>query len=207
MTSTDEHGKNKLRIEFIYRQTSGARFRFKRRKQQLSQGTPLEYGVKVTNIGESVFLGATFSEFKITSSTDEVEIRSNKSFAIPALNCQQSIEIWCDRTVLTFKGTAVVAINIQASNQISEIELYQYDSIHDMDSTFNADKNIWVDVLFIQGELEIIQQKTNDLILWLTIITVLESVFGLNNILKFIGTGLYYLFLGATKLLEYILDI
>ena len=62
-------------------------------------------------------------------------------------------------------------------------------SLNPMEST-----EIWVNVYTVKGEMEVQQQKTNTLILWLTIITVFESLFGLKKTAIEILSGIAFIF-------------
>lgn len=199
---------NKLRIEFIYRPSCNRKhfLRFlKKSEKRISQGLPIEYGLRITNISDSVFSGAMVSGLKVTSTTDKAELQANKSLAVRALNCSESVELWFDKGVIPFKGTASVEAKVLPNETTRTIVTYQRDEIHGTDDTCDR-TNSWVDILYIQGELELIQKKTNDLILWLTIITVWESIFGLNKTIMKILTALHFILSWLLEILQKIIS-
>jgi hypothetical protein len=173
-----------LRIEFIYKPTSvKKRWWHRNSSSSLTQGIPYQFGFRVTNLKSESFPGASLSKAFVRSTTDAAFLSLENECALSALNPNESIDVWCDKGIIPFKGTASVDVLVTPLNAADVIKTFQYDEAHGQDCELNEKPNEWTSIVFIQGELELNQKKTNDLILWLTIITVLESVFGLKNML------------------------
>ena len=95
-----------------------------------------------------------------------------------------------DNFTFRFKDSAWVSLKLKAVGEESAIVTYQYDSNHCSDGVC-ANENEWGEIGFVHGEMETLQQKTNGLILILTVVTVIESVFGMRETIKF-SLGLLY---------------
>lgn len=89
-----------------------------------------------------------------------------------------------DSACLPSKGSATIDAALIPQDE-QTIRTYQYDEFHNTDNIYGK-ANSWKNFIFIQGELEILQQRTNELILALTIITVYESVIGIKASLIFL---------------------
>jgi len=181
----------KLESNFSQKKISQKLPRYKR-QTRFTQGEPYELYFRITNIGTNPTPETTISDFKLRSKTDNVSITSKNSLLIKPLNPNESIETSIDLATITFKGAAWVIIKIAPVNPELTITTFQYDVLHNKDDSYDGENGTWGNLIYIQGELEIAQQKTNTLILILTTVTVIEAVFGMKNTLLALAKIAYY---------------
>ncbi|MBY8928618.1 hypothetical protein J1G34_06145 [Pseudomonas sp. Wu6] len=192
----------KIRVELCPRKIN-PRFFQRRIKTRFTQGEPYELYFRLTNIGSSPTPEFTISNFSMHSKSDNVTLDSPNSLLIKPLNPNEKIEVELDKMTIGFKGGAWVSVNIQATDQANKIHTFQYDSLHNKDAFYEKDES-WGNLIYVQGELEIAQQKTNLLILILTLVTVIEAVFGMKKTLVAIAEAAYYPISQLAKFLEFL---
>lgn len=166
------------------------KFSLPQKKRRFTQGRPIELFIKITNIGKTPTPILEASEFELRSKSDNVAINSHNTVVIQQLNPNESIELSIDKMTIGFKGAAWASLQLTPVSGSCEIQTYQYDCDHEKDEPHTGEGS-WGDLVYVQGELEILQHKTNSLILILTIATVVHSIFGMKEALKFI-VGLAY---------------
>jgi len=176
---------DKLRIEFIHKPKKVRKIKIRIRPLTFPvQNEAFEYGFKVTNIGKRGFMGCDIEKVATRFTTTGTIHDSNKNPHIRALNPGESIDVFFDKITTMDQGTAWISCTLIPVDANSSIETYQHDKNHGTDEAYPGGKNRWEDQYFIQGKMELLQSNTNSYILVLTGITVLEAVFGLQNILK-----------------------
>ena len=173
--------QSKIRIEFIHKPT-GKEWFFKKHAF-LIQNKPFTYGVKVTNISDKVFPGATIKNFQASIKTANLAITSSEEPQIKSLNPKETTELYFDTYTCLHMGALWITCDLLPTGKNHEIKTYQYDKNHKCDEPYNK-INKWAEDCFVQGQLELLQSRTNTLILILTSITVLVAVFGLKYLLK-----------------------
>ena len=193
---------NKIRLEFIFKNSKNKIFNF-RKKNHLVQGEPFEYGFKITNIGDELFSGALLSKFKITLCSMNMVVSSNKKPNIKQLNPNESTEIYFDVVTMAISGPIWIEAEFEAKDKEVTIYTYQYDVNHKNDEKYDV-PNKWAMNDFVQGRLELLQTNTNIQILILTIITVLEGIFGLENIIRKTFSILGCIFKGISDFFLYL---
>jgi len=201
MDDTNKPGY-KIRFELCPRKIS-PRFFQRKIKTKFTQGEPYKLYFRLTNIGSSPTPEFTISDFTMHSKSDNVTITSPNSLLIKPLNPNEKIEVELDRMTIGFKGGAWVDVRIKATDQDNKIHTFQYDSLHNKDAFYEKDES-WGNLIYVQGELEIAQQKTNLLILTLTLVTVIEAVFGMKKTLVAIAEAAYYSISQLAKFLEFL---
>lgn len=170
----------KLRLEFIHKPL---RKRWYSKKYPfLIQNEPFEYGLKVKNIGDEPFSGATITSFVIESTV--VAQPASKVVKIKALNPNESYELFFDKYTLWHEGSISTSCTLTPDKNNEEICTYQHHRDHDIDEPY-AKKNEWWHDYYCQSQQQLLQTRTNNLILLLTTITVIEAIFGLKETLKF----------------------
>jgi hypothetical protein len=186
-----------IRIEFIFKTTNKGRLLLKKYKYPI-QNNPIKYGLKITNIGNKPFPGCIITKLGITCKSDDLHCYTDSDSSVRALNCGEHVDIYMDSTVIPSKGSAFVKAEIVPLGT-DIIKTYQYDEFHKKDNIC-PHAGQWMNAIFLQGELEILQQRTNELILALTIITVYESIVGLKPTLNFIINifAHFFIFLGES---------
>lgn len=181
---------HKLRIVLFPKKKKHKIFKWLDSDKKFVQGVPFELFILITNIGSTPSPEIVISNFLLKSTADNLVINSQNSLRIKQLNPGESIELSLDKMTIGFKGSAWASLDLKPEGEECEITSYQYDCDHQKDEP-HATKNNWGDLVYIQGELEVLQQKTNNLILVLTVVTVIHSIFGMKESLKFL-IGLIY---------------
>ena len=136
---------------------------------------------------------STFSTFRVW----EVLIAKHYPFKIGSFYPNEEIYIEIDRATIYLEGMQWCYVDIEPKNNNHLFITYQYDANHKRIvrySDYEDDNNKWMDHMYIQKKMELLQSRTNQYILLLTMITVWESVFGIKNTLKnmaFISSSLF----------------
>lgn len=170
----------KLRLQFIHKPIN--KKWYSKHYPFLIQNEPFEYGLKVKNIGDAPFSGAAIESFTIESSL--VSQAALKVVKIKALNPGESYDLYFDKYTLWHEGSIATRCKLKPDNGNEEICTYQYHRDHDIDEPYK-DKNKWWQDYYCQSQQQLLQTRTNNLILLLTSITVVEAIFGLKDTLKF----------------------
>ncbi|HDY8173973.1 TPA: hypothetical protein RQL04_004473 [Vibrio vulnificus] len=173
-----------LRLQFIHRPI---RKRWYTRKYPfLVQNEPFEYGLKIKNIGAEPFSGATISEFKITSGGGLMGGFEQKALSTPkikALNPGEEFDFYFDRYTFWHEGSIGTHCQLIPDKEGEVIRTYQHHRDHDFDEPYSKENAWWHDY-YCQSQQQLLQTRTNNLILMLTVITVIEAVFGLKDSFK-----------------------
>ena len=173
-----------LRLQFIHRPI---RKRWYTRKYPfLVQNVPFEYGLKIRNIGTEPFSGATISEFKIHSDDSLMGGFEQKALSAPkikALNPGEELDLYVDRYTFWHEGSIGTHCKLIPDKGEEVIRTYQHHRDHDFDEPY-SDENAWWHDYYCQSQQQLLQTRTNNLILMLTVITVIEAVFGLKDSFK-----------------------
>lgn len=173
-----------LRLQFVHRPLK--RRWFVKKYPFLIQNEPFEYGLKIKNIGTEPFSGATISEFKITigGALLSIEQKALSKPKIKALNSSEEYEFYFERYTLWHEGSIGTCCTLVPDKDGEVIKTYQHHRDHDLDEPYK--ENEWWHDYYCQSQQQILQTRTNNLILFLTLITVIEAVFGLKNSIKLI---------------------
>lgn len=189
-----------LRIQFIHRPTKNRLFN--KKFPFLIQNEPFEYGIKVKNIGQEYFSGALISDFSITVPSANMHQKASKQLKIKPLNPGEECELYLDKYTLWHEGSLSLSCHLSPENDAEDIQTYQHHKDHDFDEPYSKLNEWWQDY-YCQGQQQLLQTRTNNLILILTIITVVEAIFGLKQVLKFFS----YLFASAFGFLSAIFSM
>jgi hypothetical protein len=193
---------NKLRVQFIFKNSSRKWYRFKNPKYPV-QSEPFKYGIKVTNIGNNVFAGADIEDFTVHMSTANSSFKCSSQTHVKSLNPNESVELYLDKHTCVHSGATWIKCKFIPSKEDVVIKTHQYDENHQVDEPY-VEEGAWGESSFIQGQLELLQANTNIQILTLTCITVLEAIFGLKNILSKVFSTLSTLLVNLGELLGYL---
>jgi hypothetical protein len=194
-----------LRLELKYRKISSRFFKGATVCEPV-QREALQVYVKITNISSKICKGIriTNSVFKFQSHGIDAQIYNEVQ--VPLLNPKQSIELKLDNITFNLDGSCWFSCDIIPESEEQEILSFQYDSNHDADSSFK-DMNKWGSTVYVKGKAASLQAKTNSYILVLTLVTVLEAVFGLKNILQWTAQLLASLFSVLTEFFVFLASI
>jgi hypothetical protein len=200
--------KVKLRVSFLHQPIKKTRkFKLSNSKSTtLTQSVPFKFGVTITNIGETIFSGGKLESFKMIN-PGGIESSTHNLPVVKLLNPGESVELILESHVIYTVGPTYAEMILNPNTPTEELIFYSHDEIHQTDVEIKSKKNLWVQELYCQGELEIQQAKTNLLIFILTLITVAESIFGLKDILFTIIKILQIILTGAVSALQYLLNL
>jgi hypothetical protein len=189
VVKVDSKKQIKLRLEFIHKPIN--KRWYEKKHPFLVQNEPFEYGLKIKNIGNEPFSGATIGTFLIEAGS--VGQPSTQQVKIKALNPNESYELYFDKYTLWHEGSISTRCSLIPDKENEEILTYQHHRDHDIDEEYK-EKNEWWHDYYCQGQQQLLQTKTNNLILFLTSITVIEAIFGLKDTVKFFASILAWLF-------------
>ncbi|GEM_PF-2775235 len=190
----------KLRIELLFKK-SGKRLPFE--KEFLDspiQGVPFRCYVRITNISNVICEGGRIQEALFFSNACSMGTSSESDIQFGSLNPKDSHTLELDAFTLKLEGAFWFSCNVIPLSDDQEFLTFQYDSSHQRDNQHREMNTFGVSV-FIEGKLASLQAKTNKYILILTVITVLEAVFGIKNIIQTTALGLGGLLAGLANLL------
>lgn len=173
-----------LRLQFIHKPVNKKWFRGK--YPFLIQNEPFKYGLRVKNIGRTSFSGAAISEFKISHHSSGLGQLALNHPKIKSLNPDEEYEFYFDQYTLWHEGSIGTRCILIPDSAKETIMTYQYHRDHDADEKYR--ENEWWHDYYCQSQQQLLQTRTNNLILGLTVITVVEAIFGLSNVLK-MGAG------------------
>ncbi|ELA9304476.1 hypothetical protein QUO07_001641 [Vibrio parahaemolyticus] len=188
--------------------------KYRKRKKRFSSGLyisepvqklPITSYIKVTNISSKICKGFRLSEAKFSFHNHNISTSVDHDVQVPALNPKESVELELDNLTFNLDGSCWFSTVITPESSEQEIFTYQYDESHDQDAPF--DLNRWGCTIYVEGKATALQAKTNNYILLLTLITVLEAVFGLTNMLKFTSETLGTIFSSISRLFLYLASI
>jgi len=185
-----------IRLELIFQRVK-SKFGWKKYHRSVTQGNPVTVFVRATNISKTICKGfclksGQFKPFQYPIMADTI----NQDVQFPALNPGEERIIKLEDITFSTEGTHWFSCKI-IPEPGQKIVTYQYDYYHGKDNKY-AHLNQWGNDLFVVGQHAALQLRTNLYILILTIITVLEAIFGIKAILKFLlsGIGLAFISLG-----------
>lgn len=152
------------------------------------QGEPFTWGVKIKNIDTNPTPEATITSASIRDLNEKFfHSMDDKEIYVRSLNPGEEIYIEIDKATVFLEGMQWAEVDIEPKEEIYYFETHQFDEKHNTVKKYydtEEDKNEWMDSIYIQKKIELLQSKTNNYILLLTIITVWESVFGIKDTLR-----------------------
>ena len=166
--------------------------KFRKQKKRLKRGSyiqepvqklPLTVYVKVTNISSKISKGFRLENAKFEFNSHNIVTAVDHDVQIPSLNPKESVEVELDSLTFNVDGSCWFCSDISPESEEQEIFTFQYDQNHNQDAPYGK-ANKWGCIVYVEGKASALQAKTNEYILFLTLVTVLEAVFGLTNILK-----------------------
>jgi len=174
-----------LRLQFIHKPLNQKWFRGK--YPFLIQNEPFKYGLRVKNIGSTAFSGASISKFRMIHQPTRLGQDAQNHPKIKPLNPEEEYEFYFDRYTLWHEGSIETSCSLIPDSEKETIMTYQHHRDHDVDEKYK--ENEWWHDYYCQSQQQLLQTRTNNLILGLTVITVVEAIFGLSNVLK-MGAGI-----------------
>lgn len=154
--------ENQLQIEFI-------------QNNNIVQTKSFKLDIKVTNIGNQPFLGATVKDIQIRSADNQQLIEPiEKDFYINAINPGQSIIIEMGKVGTYMYGLAHIQFNLTPDN--NEVSIITKQKNNFTGELSNGGNNSWIDFFYIKTRDEHTRDKTNSLLLKITIIMALMTL-------------------------------
>ncbi|WP_455295065.1 hypothetical protein [Vibrio parahaemolyticus] len=194
--------KTDLRIELKYQHLNSKKLRAKKFYDYLVQSTPFDAYLVVTNISGKAFRGAKVKEAKFRFNGHNMAHIVANEVQLPSLNPKQSATVLLDSATFNVDGSCWFSCEIVPDDVQQEVFTYQYDKQHDKDISYRL--NRWGAPIYVEGKLASLQTRTNNYILILTVITVLEAIFGIKNMLLMEVRILAYLFSYLSELFGYL---
>lgn len=180
-----------LRLQFIHKPVNKKWLRNK--YPLLIQNEPFEYGLRIKNIGSTAFSGAVIENFIIKHRASNLGQAALNNPKIKPLNPDEEYEFYFDKYTLWHEGSIDTKCELIPDSEKEIITTYQHHRDHDVDEKFEVQNEWWHDY-YCQSQQQLLQTRTNNLILGLTVITVVEAIIGLTNVLKGISTALAWSF-------------
>lgn len=182
---TPEKTEDRLVIQFVFEHLDW-RFRWWpfHKQPHPVRGIPLRYGIRVQNVGNKAFPGATVSNFYIGSRAADLATYSTNEPAIPSLNPGESKTLWLESGILSMEGNVWVSCDLAPHDPLREIVAFQAGSLQagSPESVRGARRNSWRDSEYVEQKLALLQTRTNNLICLLTALIFMDAVLGLNYI-------------------------
>jgi hypothetical protein len=172
-----------LRLEFIHKPINKKWYR--KNFPFLVQNEPFEYGLRVKNIGTEPFSGALIKSFEIKA--DKVCQGALKAVKIKPLNPDEEYDLYIDKYTLWHEGSIETFCSLTPDRENETIHTYQHHKGHGEDELYDKPNEWWQD-FYCQSQQQLLQTRTNNLILLLTTVTVIEAIFGLKESLKFVAS-------------------
>ncbi|OOE36190.1 hypothetical protein BZG05_01530 [Salinivibrio kushneri] len=193
-----------LQIRFVSKNVSKSFIK----QKHIVQGEPFIWGVEITNIGNKPTPEGRITGAEIHDLAEKFfQYMEEEEKSVKSLNPQETVYIELDRASVYLEGIQWAEIIIEPKVENCQFKTYQYEAHHNRTIAFSNsedDLNKWMDSIYIQKRSELLQARTNQYILVLTLITVWESVIGLSETLKAISTGLEFLLSNAAKFFGYL---
>ena len=193
----DQKTEDKLQIECVFRQWTKPRkwLPFAQPSSPI-RGLPFRFGLRIKNINNRPFSGATIHNWKIgtvSSYGDNIGLlggsgglahRSDIEVNIQPLNPDESETLWIEMVTPGFDGPGVVSCDLRPADESHRISAFQKSTSGEPSRV--ADENHWLNTLYIEDRLVRLQVRSNQLILLLTAIIFIQGVWGLDKVSKWL---------------------
>ena len=148
------------------------RFGFFRKK--IVQGTPYHIEIIIKNFGTD-FPGGEISNFQVTYKIPDIGEKYQSSKPIPAIGSGKSACVRIGNFIPLHHGPIWLEGMIQANDHMPIRVRHEGGALMPV-------PNSWNDSSFIQGRIETLQARTNNLLLFLTALIFLDGAIGLKEI-------------------------
>jgi hypothetical protein len=142
------------------------------------QGQTFEFGFRVTNHGTAPFPGATIKNIEIRAG--ELGHSWPESYTVGRLNPHASEAFWVGPVTSLLEGPVMIGLHV-ASPPGADVVTYQRDWSSGRAEPAQTSKNHWMDHWFLERRLELLQARTNLLLLVIAVLTLLEGAWGLRR--------------------------
>ena len=154
------------------------------------QGSPFDFNLRITNIGDSSFPGTDIKRIAISGAGQaSISHNINKTYSIPSLNPSAYAEINIDRMTTLLEGIVWISCQITPLDPKDKITTYQKDI--GTQQLVEPSTNSWGQEVLVLSKNQLSFSHQNTLLVILTILIFLDGVWGLGNIasasLNFVG--------------------
>jgi hypothetical protein len=173
----------KIKINPVFERPS--KFFWPRRIRYVVQSKPVRIGFQFKNIDQNPTPRAQISNIQFKdASGGNLNHGVMEQFSLPEMNPGSSFTIWLtDIEGLVIKGSCWIEMRIVPSDADAQFVTYQQLPFSSKPEAYTGGVNSWGLGIFIRGDMEEQQAKTNVLISWLTLLVFLDGAWGLKNIL------------------------
>lgn len=172
----------KLLIDLIFERKR----RFFRSVRYLVQNQPFKFGLRIKNIDRQNTPKGKIKAFTLRSGErGSIEQDWDEEFTLAELNPGEEVKLWWpNSSTPIIQGQSWVECVVEPEDKKStKFITYQFDRNCNKESRYK-EENQWGQALFIRGELEHQQARTNNFMFLLTLLVFLDGVLGLDIILK-----------------------
>ena len=146
------------------------------------QNALFTFGLRLTNQGERAFPGCALRGLHLKETRlGGVLINVCEEYTIQALRPRQTIDIWMGNLTVRAEGEVWLECDLQPTTPNTIVRTLARDPSTG-DTVRSPSPNTWSDAWFIQRQIDVQQARTNSLILFLTLLLVLDSLFGLKDV-------------------------
>ncbi|WP_394239139.1 hypothetical protein [Pseudomonas anguilliseptica] len=152
------------------------------------QGEPFVWGVEIKNISEFPSPEIEILNPYIVNLEANYYEESSRSIAVRSLNPSECIYVEMDKCTLYLDGVLWAKFLVTSKNDEYNVFAYQIDENHNKFMRCDYDdesKTNWVKDVYVHRKSEVLQSRTNKLIVILTVVTVVEAVFKIKECLRF----------------------
>jgi hypothetical protein len=153
------------------------------------QGEPFIWGVEIKNISDIPSPEIEIVDPYIVNLDNTYCENADRTIAVRPLNPSEMIYVELDKCTVFLEGVMWAKFLVRPKYDDYEVLAYQVDENHNklMPCTYSEeDDTNWLKDLYVHKKSEVLQGRTNNLIVALTVITVLEAVFKIKECLKFL---------------------
>jgi hypothetical protein len=216
-----DHAAESFKLSISFVKIDGNKIGFKNLRKKLNpnieiennniiQGSPFTWGIKVKNIDTKPTPEGVINKYGLRNMDGNYCMgpfpENTPEKILRTLNPEEETIITLDSTVSYINGAIWAFIHIRPVNSAQTFQTHQHNPYHNTDSICyeTAKGDNWYDTVYVQDKMELLQNRTNNYILALKVISVWESLFGINKtlalaftsiakILELIGSGFSYM--------------
>jgi hypothetical protein len=153
------------------------------------QGEPFSWGVEVKNISTIPSPEVEIIRPYIVNLENNYCEESEKTITVRSLNPNEAIFVDIDKCTVFLEGVMWAKLLINSKVQGYEVVAYQFDGNHGKLAKcgYDEDNEVnWLKDIYVHKKSEVLQGRTNNLIIVLTALTVVEAVFTIKECIRFL---------------------
>jgi hypothetical protein len=172
---------HELMIHPVTKSYAKAFWFFKTKK--IVQNNRADFGVEIENISKKSFPGGKLNNvhLKPQNSSFNFKLGCEDEYNIVPLNPKEKTILWLDNSIFSTDGGYFLKMDIK-SNDGKEIKSYKRDDLDQEKHKIPSGPVEWHKNIFVHNESSLILKTTNYLLLMLTLILLLDQIFGMDVI-------------------------